>query len=494
MDAAARKALDIVSLVRLEDGQRWADTCAQFQRDNAAAILSTDGPLQTWCEAPRGARKTTDIAAILLAILTAQAPPMSRSYVGASDLDQAMELVDAARGLVERTEELRGEFTVTELTITSARTGASVTALPADASAFGKRAYLIILDEIANWPETRKARRFWSVLMSGNRKLRECRTIVITNSGDPSHWSFRRRETARTSPHWQFFSVPGPLEWLTETDLASLRENSETPSDYERLVLNKWAAAEDRLATRADLEACQVLPGPLLPQAGIRYVIALDLGTVRDATVMSVLHAEDAPGGRKIVLDRILRWHGSKNAPVDLADVRDTLIATSAEYNRASAVADPWQAKLLTQEAAAAGVDIHEYPFTSTSVGRIALTLHQQIRQHRLELPTDDEELADELLSVRVVKNGAGTWRLDHDASGHDDQAVSIGLGCQWLLGEPSDPVFIFADHDRPYEAGDTDPSGKEILRAMGPFGIRIDYDDDPQDGNIQRRIVRTAN
>ena len=448
--------------------------------------------LQTWFEAPRGARKTTDIAAILLAVLTAQAPPMSRSYVGASDLEQAMELVDAARGLVERTEELQGEFTVTELTITSARTGASVTALPADASAFGKRAYLIILDEIANWPETRKARRFWSVLMSGNRKLQECRTIVITNSGDPSHWSFKRRETARTSEHWRFISIPGPLPWLDQTDLAILRENSETPSDFERLVLNKWSAAEDRLATRADLEACQVLPGPLPPRPGVRYVIALDLGTVRDASVMSVLHAEDAPGGRKVVLDRILRWHGSKTSPVDLADVRDTLIATSAEYNRASAVADPWQAKLLTQEATAAGVDIHEYPFTSTSVGRIALTLHQQIRQHRLELPADDEELADELLSVRVVKNGVGTWRLDHDASGHDDQAVSIGLGCQWLLGADPEPVFVFRQDDQPYQAGDTDPSGREILRPLGPFGIRVDYDD--QDHDLARRIVRAAN
>ena len=97
-------ALDILGLMRLEDGATWADTAIDYQRTNAAAILDVDGPVrQTWVEAPRGARKTTDLAGLLLAILLTQAPPMSRSYVGASDEDQAGELVDAARGLIART-------------------------------------------------------------------------------------------------------------------------------------------------------------------------------------------------------------------------------------------------------------------------------------------------------------------------------------------------------------------------------------------------------
>ena len=419
---------------------------------------------------------------------------MSRSYVGASDEDQAAELIDAARGLIERTPEMAGEFTVNELVITSTRTGASVTALPADSSAFGKRAYLIVLDEVSNWSETKKHRRFWSVLMSGNRKLAECRTVVLSNSGDPSHWSFKRRETARTSRHWRFFQVAGPLPWLTTDDLEALQENL-TPSEFAQLHLGKWTASEDRLATREDLTACQVLPGPLPPRPGAQYVVTLDLGTVRDATVLSVLHAEDAPGGRKVILDRIIRWHGTKASPVDLADVRDTLIATCAEYNAAPAVADPWQAKLLTQEATAAGVVISEFPFTSTSVGRLALALHQSIRQHRLELPADDDELADELLSVRLVKNTVGTYRLDHDAGNHDDQAVSIALGVFWLLDAAPEPEFTIL-------AGDPDGwlanAGVEVLEDRGAYALRLSTDDlwaaigDETEGTL-RRIVRTV-
>lgn len=73
------------------------------------------------------------------------------------------------------------------------------------------------------------------------------------------------------------------------------------------------------------------------------------------------------------------------------------------------------QAVLIAQEARAAGVNMTEFPFTAASVGRIALSLHQAIRNHRIALP-DDEVLLDELISVRLRKNTLGIYRLDHDA------------------------------------------------------------------------------
>jgi len=149
---------------------------------------------------------------------------------------------------------------------------------------------------------------------------------VITNAGDPQHWAWKRRETARTSRHWRFVSIPGPLPWLTADDLEVLAENAETASEYERLHLNKWTTSEDRLASRADLAVCTTLPGPLPPQPGVHYVATLDVGIVNDRTVLAVMHREDSPEGRRVVLDRIARWQGTKATPVDLAEVRDTLL------------------------------------------------------------------------------------------------------------------------------------------------------------------------
>jgi hypothetical protein len=483
----------------LETGERWGATAADYQRHHARAILGPDSEVrQFWIELPRGARKTTDLAGLMLAILYVQAPPMARLYVGASDEEQAAELIDAANGLIARTPELEGVFQAGELEITCRRSGASLRALAADASAMGKRAWLIVLDEVCNWPDTRKGKRFWGVLMSGNRKLRDCRTVVISNSGDPQHWSFKRRETARTSKYWQFFTLPGPLPWLTEADLEILRENAETDSEFERLHLNKWVTSEDRLASREDLAACTILPGDLPPRPGVRYVATLDIGIVNDRTVLSVLHAEETAAGRRVVLDRIVRWQGSRAAPVDLGEVRDTLLALTMDYYSAEVVLDPHQAVLIAQEARAKGVVVHEFPFTSASVGRLALSLHQAIRNHRIALPPD-EDLADELATVRLRKNSLGVYRLDHDSGAHDDQAVTLALGTHWLMDEAPAPEFTVFD-DTPAAAGEENIFGLEILQHRGAYAWRPAADDPWLDAGgyddgdeAPSRIVRTV-
>jgi hypothetical protein len=165
---------------------------------------------------------------------------------------------------------------------------------------------------------------------------------------------------------------------------------------------------------------------------GLTYLVSLDVGIVNDRTVLAVMHAEDTPGGRGVVLDRICRWQGTRGAPVDLGEVRDTLVALAREF-RAAVVVDPHQAVLIAQEARGAGVRVTEFAFTSASVGRLALSLHQAIRNHRIALP-DDGVLLDELVSVRLRKNTLGVYRLDHDAGQHDDQAIALALAAHHLL------------------------------------------------------------
>ena len=153
------------------------------------------------------------------------------------------------------------------------------------------------------------------------------------------------------------------------------------------------------------------------------------------------------------MLDRTDRWQGTRSAPVDLGDVRDTLTSRAREY-RASTVVDPRQTVLIAQEARAAGVIVTEFPFTAASVGRIALSLHQAIRGHRIALP-DDETLLDELASVRLRKNTLGIYSLDHDAGLHDDQAIALALGAHYLLdADGSAEIWIRWAREKAIAAG----------------------------------------
>jgi hypothetical protein len=442
VSSVLERTLDLLGGMVLEDGSLWGESAAGFQVEDAEAVADpASGVTQHLLTRPRGGRKSTDVAALTLALLAEQAPPMARAYCGAADLEQAQEIIDAADGLIARTPALAALFRVTNLTVTNVRNGASLTALPADVSGFGKRAWLIVLDEVANWPQTRKHRRFWGVLMSGNRKVPGCRTVVISNSGTPDHWFHARRQVAITSPRWRVHEVPGPLPWLSADDVEGLRENAETPSEFERLVLNRWVAAEDRLASRADVEACTRLPESplrmpvprLVPPAWARYAVGVDMATTRDNAVVSVGHlVTSAEGRRRVVVDDLRVWTPRPGAPVPHEDVEAHVEETAKAYG-AVVVYDPAEMRGMAQRLTRVGVSMEQFTFTESSVGRLALTLLHLLSDHDIALPAD-VDLVDELVSVQLMHRGPGRWRLDHDAGAHDDRAVSLALMAQWLL------------------------------------------------------------
>ena len=61
----------------------------------------------------------------------------------------------------------------------------------------------------------------------------------------------------------------------------------------------------------------------------------------------------------------------------------------------------------------------------SVSVGRLAMTLHLPLREQWLALP---DTSCWRSWPRCGCGNHPGVYRLDHDASGHDDRAVAIGL------------------------------------------------------------------
>jgi hypothetical protein len=51
------------------------------------------------------------------------------------------------------------------------------------------------------------------------------------------------------------------------------------------------------------------------PVPGVTYVASLDVGVVNDRTVLAVMHVEETGTGRRVMLDSIDRWQGSRSAP-----------------------------------------------------------------------------------------------------------------------------------------------------------------------------------
>ena len=82
------------------------------------------------------------------------------------------------------------------------------------------------------------------------------------------------------------------------------------------------------------------------------------------------------------------------------------------------------------------GVRVVEFSFTAGSVGKLAVGLHNALRNRALALPNDDD-LIDELTNVRIKETSPNTYRLDHVAGQHDDRAISLALCVSHLLDKP---------------------------------------------------------
>jgi phage terminase large subunit-like protein len=441
-------ALDLLAGLVLENGDRWGDVAAPFQWEDARAVLDLKAQPYHFMTRSRGGSKTGDLAGIAVAAMLAQAPPGARLYAIAADKDQGRLLLDSVDGYAARTPELRGAIEVGAYRVAAARTDALLEVLAADApSAWGLRPWLLVADELAQWGTSGAPRRIWEATSSAVAKVDGARLVVSTTAGDPAHWARKVLDHALADPLWRVHEVRGPAPWIAVDRLAEQARRL-TPQLFKRLFMNEWVAAEDRVASADDVHAALTLDGPLPPEPGLRYVVALDLGLKKDRTVAAVCHAlpiydeDERTLGARIVLDRMEVWQGSRERPVELALVEEWVAAASGSYNRAHVVADPWQAVGLAQRLRQRGIAVEEFAFSASSVGRLAGTLVQILRNRTLDLPADDD-LADELVNLRLRETSPGVVRLDHDSDAHDDRAVTLALAATHLLEKHIGPLPV---------------------------------------------------
>lgn len=443
------EALSLLAGLVLEDGRRWSEVAAPFQWDDARAVLdpAPDDPRQHFLTRPRGGSKTTDLAGVCLAALLVQLPPASRTYWVASDRDQGRIGVDALAGLVARSG-LVSAVRVDQWRATVSRSGSTLEVLAADApGAHGLQSVFTVVDEATQWPGDAAHRGVWEALTSGSGKMPGARFVTISTPGDPAGWMAKVYRHVERSSMWRTNPVRGPLPWVDPAFLEDQR-GLLTDSAFARLHLGVWSESESRLVGVEDLRRAVRLDGPQGYVPGHRYYLGLDVGVTNDRCVVAVCHAEsEADGRRRVVLDFMRRWSGSRRHPVDLTEVEETVAALSAAYarqGRAKVRADPWQAIGLAQRLRSRGVPVEEWSFTAQRYATMAQTLFTLLRDGLLWLP-DDEMLLDELATVRLKETGStGLLRVDHESGAHDDQVVALAFAATaclesgWMVRRPS--------------------------------------------------------
>jgi hypothetical protein len=419
-------ALDILATLRLEDGRPWIDTAYDFQLEDARAVIAGEAPYNFLTRA-RGSSKTTDLAAVALAMLLAAEKP-ARFYWLAADAEQGALALDAIQQFVSRSPHLGDRVKVqARRVITDGDSRMDL--LPADApGAWGLNPDAIFVDELANWTDGPAARRLWEAASSAIAKRVDSRLVVLTTSGSPDHFSRKVLDAALVSGLWRVNEIRGPAPWADPARLAE--QKARLPeSVYRQLFENEWTAVGGSFLDPAVIDMAFVLDGPTTRQQPGQhgYVAALDLGLVNDRTVFAIGHrTEDRGGEPHVELDRMEVWSGSRLRPVNLEVVEDYIAAAHSYYGFRLRF-DPWQSMDLSQRLQKRGIRADAYTFSETSKQRLAATLLQTLNAGHLRL-YEAEGLREELIGLRVKQNPSGHWSFDHTRRGHDDRAVALAM------------------------------------------------------------------
>jgi hypothetical protein len=259
--------------------------------------------------------------------------------------------------------------------------------------------------------------------------------VIITTSGDPTHWSRKVFDQAEADPaRWRVSMAHTCAPWMDPAEIEAERRRL-PDSTFGRLFCNEWRASEDRLFKPDEVRRCVTLTGPQLPEQGRTYALGVDLALRNDRAVVAVGHITGHGDQATVVVDNLDIFTPTKGHEIRMGDVEEAVLHRSRQYNRAPAVFDPAQAWSLMQRLRVEHVDVIEHTFTTASNSRRALELLQLVREQRLALPPD-EELIDELVALRLRETSPGVYRFDHDPDRHDDRAVACSLVANYLLSK----------------------------------------------------------
>jgi hypothetical protein len=157
-------------------------------RRGGPAVPRPAGPWMHYQTRPRGGSKTTDAAGVAGGTRDPGAPALHLAHLRTRS--RAGGAAGGRYGCPGRRTRLGAVVDVAAGAVTVRASRARLVVESADAaSAYGHLPWLVIADEVAQWPTTREARALWEALVSGLPKWADSRLAVLTTAGDPVHCS-----------------------------------------------------------------------------------------------------------------------------------------------------------------------------------------------------------------------------------------------------------------------------------------------------------------
>ncbi len=384
-------------------------------------------------------------------------------YGAAGDKDQAKIIFQMTKRAIERNPILLDSVKIYKDEIVVPSTNSVYRVLSADApTAHGLNPSCVIFDELWNQPN----RDLYDALTQSPVR-KEPLSFIVTYAG-PDQTSllyelYQMGMQKRDPKMFFFWSEDNLASWVTKDYLEQQRMR--LPAGvYQRLHENKWVQGENAFITRSAVEACKdyTLKPQLNGRENIKYYLAVDLGLVRDRTVLTICHKDR--NNNLIYLDVIKTYQGSKKNPVLISDIENDIIWANNNFNIRKAILDIWQMKNSAQKLKRMGVRIEEFTFTSSTIQKLSQNLFYLFHNSLIRI-FPYKLLEDELLSLNAEEKSYG-WRLDHKSGGYSDHVISLGMSSMFAIQDERASAGVLISESPTFEEFEAQLKREEQLRS----------------------------
>lgn len=432
--------------------------------DNICGINPTyTGKRWFWSGCAKGNDKSTGVGRRLLYCL-AYSTKALQIYICSGKEEQAAIITSAMKMELEANPWLAKRAWVSDYSGGGA-SGSELHVLPMKA-ATGQGIFpdYLVADEVTHW-EHAEGRKFWDfIVASVGKRASVCVFEVLTNAGFKGSWQWDVRNEYENSPYWDFYEQPPHSKlasWLVPELIDELAKGM-SRGEKRRLHGNEWIdpGEENGVVSLKDAENCV---DPTLEERTdgdprTRYFAAIDYGELHDRTALCVMH--NVPGTDEVVIDRLDVWQGSPENPVliDIPEdwdgkdrgipaprsVEGWIELVRKHFKVLAFVFDKYQMTSLLQKYQRRNVRCEVFDYLAGKRNmHMAKLLQTMIQNRKLTWSKDagllenasDSTFALELARL-VRKPMVYGWRIDHEASGHDDRATAVGMGLCYCVPE----------------------------------------------------------
>ena len=427
---------------------------------------------------PKKSGKTTWAAVFMITLLLLYGGQRPEGISAANDeeqatsrvLEQIKRIVEASPALAAEARIISGKVIIADAIIISIPSSAS--------SAAGSNQNIAVLDEA--WAYTSEnARRLVDELIPPPTRKIACR-LTVTYAGwtGESKWLEEMYLRSLTLPEIGpslragdgmlcFWSHEPVAYWQDADWLADMRK-SLRPSQYARMIENRFSAAHDSFISLSEWDQCV--------DSSLKHVISdrklqvwagCDASTKHDSTALALVTFDQQDQCVRLVDHRI--FVPTPEHPIDFElAIEQTILDWNGRFNLKTVYFDPFQMASTNARLVRAGVPMEEYSQSTPNLTATAENLFELVRARNLQVyPSEAIRLA---VSQTVASESSRGWKLSKLVQSHKiDIVIALSMAALAAVRAQAEPQGY-------------DPKSAEFARAW------LDGPDPDDPAEIARR------